>query len=215
MSYLLAFDCSLKQGSLALLKTKNLKCLIEKKWEAQISKTSHSDLLPLKILESLKEAKLSLEDLSSLAVGEGPGRFTGVRTALCVAKSLAYSLKIPVYSISSLKIIAKSFSNSQFVCVALQAFKNQVYYGEFGLDQETSALLSFKVWQDRMKNFAESVICLSDLEDFYPIKKESFPNIQFKRTQVSALALAQIALKPDAFKQSWDQLKANYMRSNF
>ena len=215
MSCLLAFDCSLRQGGLVLLEIKNLKCLIEKKWEAQISKASHSDLLPLKILESLEEAKLSLKDLSFLAVGGGPGRFTGIRTALCAAKSLSYSLKIPVYSINSLKVIAKSFSDSQFVCVALQAFKNQVYYGEFGLGQEASALLSFKSWRNRMKHFVEPVICLSDLEKFYPIKKESFPKVQFRRPQVSALALAQTALKPGAFKQSWNQLKANYMRSNF
>ncbi|MBC6414852.1 MAG: tRNA (adenosine(37)-N6)-threonylcarbamoyltransferase complex dimerization subunit type 1 TsaB [Bdellovibrionales bacterium] len=214
MSYLLVFDCSLPTASLAVLRKKDLKCLVEKKWIAKAPTSSHSDLLPLKMSQALEEVKLCLKSLSSLIVGVGPGRFTGVRTGLCVAKALAYSLTIPVYPINSLRLIAKSFSDSKNVCVALQAFKNQVYYGEF-LNQELLTLLTFESWEKKMKSFREPVVCLSDLEDFYPFKKENFSKVDFKKPQISSLALAEIAYRENICPLTWNKLKANYMRSHF
>jgi tRNA threonylcarbamoyladenosine biosynthesis protein TsaB len=54
-----------------------------------------------RIEELLAQARLRLRDLDRIAVGLGPGSFTGVRIAVAYAKSLAYASGVPLVGISS------------------------------------------------------------------------------------------------------------------
>ena len=54
-----------------------------------------------RIEDLLGEARLRLRDLDRIAVGLGPGSFTGVRIAIAFAKSLAYGSGVPLVGISS------------------------------------------------------------------------------------------------------------------
>ena len=72
-------------------------------------KASHSARLPLEIQAALREASLDLADLRFLAVGAGPGRFTGIRIAMGAVRALAFALDRPVYPVDSLQISAEPF----------------------------------------------------------------------------------------------------------
>jgi tRNA threonylcarbamoyladenosine biosynthesis protein TsaB len=56
--------------------------------------------------ELLTEARLTPRDVSALAVGTGPGSFTGVRIGLASARGLALALDIPVAGVSTLAALA-------------------------------------------------------------------------------------------------------------
>ena len=111
MSYFLAFDCSMPLAFVSVLKKSenSFKLLMTSEWIHTAFQSPHSDKLGLEIESLLKKTKIQLEDLKALAIGVGPGRFTGVRTALTTAKAFSFSLKIPVYPVSSLKILAEEF----------------------------------------------------------------------------------------------------------
>jgi tRNA threonylcarbamoyladenosine biosynthesis protein TsaB len=53
------------------------------------------------------EAGLALQDLDAIAFGQGPGAFTGLRTACAVAQGLALGLDRPLLAIDSLLIVAE------------------------------------------------------------------------------------------------------------
>ena len=59
-------------------------------------------LLP-EIKSLLKEEKCSLKTLSYIAVGKGPGSYTGIRSGVAVAAGLSYGLRIPLVSFYSLQ----------------------------------------------------------------------------------------------------------------
>ncbi|MEF3313423.1 tRNA (adenosine(37)-N6)-threonylcarbamoyltransferase complex dimerization subunit type 1 TsaB [Paenibacillus sp. GYB004] len=77
----------------------------------QAERSSHAErnhsikLLP-EIQEMLKEAGTAPADLAAVAVGTGPGSYTGVRIGVTVAKTFSWSLGIPVVGVSSLEALA-------------------------------------------------------------------------------------------------------------
>lgn len=64
--------------------------------------TSLSTSLPLSIQTFLKKHDLSPKDLSAVALGIGPGSYTGTRVAATAAKTLCFSLEIPLIPYCSL-----------------------------------------------------------------------------------------------------------------
>ena len=98
---LLALECATEQLSVALLIDGQLRERV------QLARgPAHGEaVLPL-IAELLAEAQLGLGALDAIAVGRGPGAFTGVRLAISVAQGLAYSAGLPVIPVSTLAAVA-------------------------------------------------------------------------------------------------------------
>lgn len=67
---------------------------------------TQSQMLPGQVRRLLAEARLSPADLDLVAVGRGPGSFTGLRTGLALAKGLAWGAGTPVLGLSSLEVAA-------------------------------------------------------------------------------------------------------------
>ena len=59
----------------------------------------------------------SFQELAGIVVGIGPGSFTGVRVGLATAKGIATGLGVPLYGISSLKLLAASAGNGSTAVV--------------------------------------------------------------------------------------------------
>ncbi|MGP0584094.1 tRNA (adenosine(37)-N6)-threonylcarbamoyltransferase complex dimerization subunit type 1 TsaB [Paenibacillus timonensis] len=98
---LLAFDTA--TSSLAVAVTEGGRVLAERNIHAE---RNHSAYLVTAIGECLKAAGLAKQDIDGIAVGIGPGSYTGIRIAVTTAKTLAWSLRLPVYGVSSLAALA-------------------------------------------------------------------------------------------------------------
>lgn len=65
----------------------------------------HSEKLHLFIEKVLSTAKIKPKDLSAVAVGKGPGSYTGLRIGVSAAKGLCYALNIPLLSANGPEIL--------------------------------------------------------------------------------------------------------------
>src|SRR6187455_1632322 len=92
---LLALDTATEACSAALLIGGEV---IER---SEIAPRRHAELILPMIESLLGEAGISRRQIDAIAVGRGPGAFTGVRLAISVAQGLALGLDVPVLPVSS------------------------------------------------------------------------------------------------------------------
>jgi len=98
---LLALDTSTPSLSLAWFERGEL--IAEKDW---FGERAHSVMAVPALRELAESAGRRLGDVGAVAVGHGPGSYTGVRIGVTVAKTLAWTLQVPLVGVSSLKALA-------------------------------------------------------------------------------------------------------------
>jgi tRNA threonylcarbamoyladenosine biosynthesis protein TsaB len=99
---------------------------------SELAPRRHAALILPMIESLLDEAGLSRRGLDAVAVGRGPGAFTGVRLAISVAQGLALGLDIPVIPVSSLAALAQDAPPSDASILAvIDARMGEIYAGAF------------------------------------------------------------------------------------
>ncbi len=91
------------------------------------SGVTHSRKLLSSIDRLLGDASIRLSEVSAIAVGLGPGSFTGLRIGMATAKGLCHGTSKPLIGISSLDAIGASVSSGKLICAVLDARKKEVY----------------------------------------------------------------------------------------
>ena len=93
------------------------------------SKETHSRRLMVVIKWLMQRLGADWSDLDILAVGLGPGSFTGLRIGLATAKGLAFALGLPLIGVPTLDALASHViaCKGDLVCPVLDARKSEVY----------------------------------------------------------------------------------------
>ncbi|MEO8066281.1 MAG: tRNA (adenosine(37)-N6)-threonylcarbamoyltransferase complex dimerization subunit type 1 TsaB [Flavobacteriales bacterium] len=73
---------------------------------------SHAEKLNVFIDEVLKETDVTMKELNAVAVGIGPGSFTGLRIGLSAAKGLCYALDMPIMGVGTLDTLVSALRAS-------------------------------------------------------------------------------------------------------
>lgn len=105
----------------------------------ELAPRRHAELLLPMVDAVLAEAGISRRALDAIAVGRGPGAFTGVRLAIAVAQGLALALDRPVVPVSTLAALAMAAAQDAGaapILAAIDARMGEVYAGCFRADAQ-------------------------------------------------------------------------------
>ncbi len=120
---ILAIDTSTSLNSVSILSEERV--LVEHS-TSRIG--SHNRYLLKNIDLCLNILETSSKDLDGIAVSLGPGSFTGLRIGLSTAKTLAWTLDVPLVGIPTLDALALNVTfTSHLVCPLIDARKSEVY----------------------------------------------------------------------------------------
>lgn len=74
----------------------------------EVGRHAHAERLNTMVGEAMLEAGMAMTDLDGIAVGVGPGSYTGLRIGLSAAKGFAFALNIPIIGIGTLDILTST-----------------------------------------------------------------------------------------------------------
>ncbi|AWI25412.1 tRNA (adenosine(37)-N6)-threonylcarbamoyltransferase complex dimerization subunit type 1 TsaB [Flavobacterium pallidum] len=128
MAYILNIETATKNCSVAL--AHDGKAILHR--EIADKDYSHAEKLHIFIDEIISEAGISYQDLSAVAVSQGPGSYTGLRIGVSAAKGLCYALNIPLIAVDTLQSLAfglKGFSlpENALIVPMIDARRMEVY----------------------------------------------------------------------------------------
>ena len=86
------------------------------------------------IVEVLDTSGVTLQDVSRIGVGTGPGNFTGIRISVSVARGFALSLGIPAIGVNGFDATLYRQSDEAVAC--LPAIRDQIYFSGHGLNSQ-------------------------------------------------------------------------------
>lgn len=119
---LLAIECSQRSGGVALCDQRG--ALHVQRFDPGVR---HGDVLLPAIDRLCAEAGVGRNELAGCGVSTGPGGFTGLRVSIATARTLAWTLDIPLYGIPSSLVVAASMETSEPVVVALSGKGSDVW----------------------------------------------------------------------------------------
>lgn len=129
---LLAIDTSSLVLSCALAEKDRLVA----EWTVQ-KRLTHSEQLIPHLDAMMKEAGVSKEDITAIAVSIGPGSFTGLRIGLATAKMAAYIWKVPIVGVDTLESLARNMEGAEAFILPLEdAQRGHVYAALYGAFDE-------------------------------------------------------------------------------
>lgn len=186
----------------------------------------HSQVLLQMVEDVLQEANVTVRALSAVAVGQGPGSFTGLRIGIGVAQGLAYGAACPMIGVSSLAALARQAyladSNVERVFAGIDARMNELYCAQYqivngwpkldgelmvippedALDDNEASALAGNAWQVYWERLATS------------IQQQGLP--QDAATLPSAAAIEELGRKKYRLGEVTDPraFKPEYVRNN-
>ena len=125
-------------------------------------KKNHSVRVMPAIQTLMDECNIKPGDLSKIVVAEGPGSYTGVRIGVTIAKTLAWTLNIPMSGVSSLEVSAASAGRyfDGYISPITDARRGQIYTGLYMFENQILQTVN----EDRLVMNADWVQTLNELD---------------------------------------------------
>ena len=110
------------------------------------NRDTSSKMMPV-LANAFDKVGLKPQDIDKIFVVTGPGSFTGIRVGLTVAKTMAYTLNIPIVPISSLEVMASGSGGTALI----NARRGYVFAGTYDKNLNVIYHDSYVLMSDKLK----------------------------------------------------------------
>ena len=132
-------------------------------------KKNHSVRIMPAIQTLMKDCERVPADLTKIVVAKGPGSYTGVRIGVTIAKTLAWTLNLPLVGISSLEVIVGTGRHFDgLVSPIVDARRGQAYTGLFQFTNsnpvpvEQDQLVMVADWAEKLKETSKQILFIGN-----------------------------------------------------
>ena len=125
------------QPTILAIETSTAACSVAVRYGGEIhvlsetGSTVHSQEVLPQIEKLLCLANCRVQDLDAVAIGQGPGSFTGLRIGIGVAQGISYGANCPMIGVSSLAVLAMSIQHDGLIAVGTDARMGELYFAEY------------------------------------------------------------------------------------
>jgi len=200
---LLSIDTSIRGCSVALHENSGLLA----NYDLNTDRSSSSMLTTL-IKSTVEQSGYNLADLDAVAIGKGPGSYTGLRVGVSTAKGLCYALDKPLIAINTLEAMSlqlRPFFPGHLLCPMIDARRMEVYAAVLD-DQNTfvwptqAVIMDNESFQDLLAD--HKVVFFGDgAAKCRPLLLEH-PNAVFPDSEIRPSAITIGKLAVNAFEQN-------------
>jgi tRNA threonylcarbamoyl adenosine modification protein YeaZ len=161
----------------------------------------HAEQIGIQIQKGLEAAKKKSSEVTVVAVGVGPGPFTGLRVGIAAAKMFAEGVSAPLIGVGSLDAIVFAQSLIEPTLVLTDARRSEVFFGLY--QGKSAAGVPKTLIGPGVKKQAELEVQLQTAGQSYVLAN----------TQVSAANLGLLALAQLSEGTASTSVVANYLRA--
>lgn len=160
----------------------------------------HAENIGTLIASCVEQAGVSASEVTDVAVGVGPGPFTGLRVGIAAAKMFAAGSKAKLHGVGSLDAIAFTLDLQEPTLVIADARRSEVYYG---------------LYQGKSANGIPKVVLIpgvskqADLEARLQTQSQTY---QLVSEPVAAAAVGRLAIAKQSEGGLPGPIQANYLR---
>jgi tRNA threonylcarbamoyladenosine biosynthesis protein TsaB len=129
------------------------------------SRGEHASRLLVLVERALEEGGIAWDQVDRIAVGAGPGGFTGLRIGIATARGLAQARNLPLVPVSSLAALAASADAADGATAAvIDARRGEVFAGAWAGNRELLApvALAPEALAERLRGLAVPVQAVGD-----------------------------------------------------
>lgn len=204
---ILALDFSSSQRSVAVVQST---CRPGPVFESEIIEAGSSATRAFAMIErALSEARLEREEINCLAVGLGPGSYTGIRVAISIAQGWQFALGVKLLGLSTVECLAAQARHDGLrgeVNIVIDAQRGEFYLSKWELTEQSRTeveplRLATRDDMDARLSAGEPVLG-PGLKRWFPDASELYP---------SARVLGELASEQTGFVKG-NQLKPIYLR---
>lgn len=134
------------------------------------SKNNLSSIILPTISEIINFNNMNIDMVDKILVVNGPGSFTGIRIGVTIAKTLAWSKKISINTVSSLELLATTKFDSEYVVSLIDARRDYFYAGMY--DKERNYIID-----EQYISREELISCIKNITDLNNVTFVSYDEI--------------------------------------